>query len=113
MKRLHAHVGSRYAALEQAPEVLKSISVYTAIYVLYGVVNNLVRIIAGESIIRFQGIGVESRSSFNVPVDFRLQFLFLASRYHLGPNLPAALQHSHNGGLFFCSAAIETAAARA
>ncbi len=58
MKRLYRYVGSRNAALEQRPEILKAVCVYATIYILSRVVNDVVRVIACQTFIRKQGIAV-------------------------------------------------------
>src|ERR1039458_8303243 len=99
MKRFHANIGSRNAALEQRPEVLKSVRMDAAIHILNGVVNNLVRVVARQTIVGEQGVGIESRASFYVLADFALQCVLLAIRYDCGANLPATFQDAHNCGL--------------
>src|SRR5882724_11022250 len=42
VKRLYAHVGSFQSALEQAPEILKPVSVNLSVNVAFCVVNNFV-----------------------------------------------------------------------
>ena len=99
MKRFDRHIRARDAALEQRPEVLKAVRVYAAIYVLNGMIHNLVRVIGSESLIGKQGIGVESRASFDMLADFALQCGLFAIRYDRGANLPAALQDAHDSSL--------------
>lgn len=99
MKRFDANVGSRNAALEKAPEVLKAIRVNSPVNILHGVIHNLVGIVSGQSLVRTERIRVQRRSCFDVLADFRLQSVLLAVRYDRGANLPAALQDSHNSGL--------------
>ncbi len=84
MKRFHANVGSRNATLEKRPEIFKAVSVDAAIYVLSGVVNDLMCVIACQPFIREQCIGIESRASFYMLADFTLQCLLLAIRYDCG-----------------------------
>ncbi len=49
MKRFHANVGSRDAALEKRPEVLKAVGMYATVYVLNRMVNDLMRIVSFKS----------------------------------------------------------------
>jgi len=84
MKRFYRNIRARDAALEKRPEVLKAIRVYAAIYVLSGVVNDLMCVIACQPFIREQCIGIESRASFYMLADFTLQCLLLAIRYDCG-----------------------------
>src|SRR2546427_11462186 len=98
MERFHASIGSRYAALQQRPEVLKTVCVYAAIHVLSGMIYNLVRVIGCESFIREQGISVECCASFDMLAYFRLQCAPAAIRYNHGAKFPAALHNPHGCG---------------
>ena len=109
MKRFNRYVGSRDAALEERPEILKSIRVYAAIYVLNGMIDNLMRVIRRQSFVGKQGIRVQSRASRDMLANLRLQFMFLAVRYDGGANLPAAFQDSHDCGLVFGACASDSA----
>jgi hypothetical protein len=51
MERLDTHVGSADAALEKTPEVLKAIGVNLPVDELDSMVNDLVRIVSGQSLI--------------------------------------------------------------
>src|SRR2546421_3301216 len=103
MKGLHANVGSRDTALEKRPEVLKAVSVYATVYILAGVVNYLMRVVASESFIREQGIGVERGSSSDVLAYFVLQYLAAAARNHAGANLAATFQDADHCGLILAA----------
>jgi len=70
MKRFYAHVGSRDAAFQQRPEILKAVCVYASIHVLNGMVNDLMCVVACQTFIGEQCIGVKSRASFNMLSDF-------------------------------------------
>src|SRR2546429_8835318 len=99
MKGLHANVGSRDTALEKRPEIFKAVGVYATVYILAGVVNYLMRVVASESFIREQGIGVERGSSSDVLAYFVLQYLAAAARKHPGANLSATFPDAHHFGL--------------
>jgi hypothetical protein len=109
MKRLHANVGPRNAALEQRPEILKAVSVYATVNVLSRVIYDLMRVVAGQSIVGLKSIGIESSASLYVSVDFCLQFFFLAARNHTCANLPATLKNSHDGSLVLGACASDPA----
>jgi hypothetical protein len=55
--RLHADVGSRKAALQQRPEVLKAVGMNLAVYVHNCMVNHLMRVVTGKPIIGEQRVG--------------------------------------------------------
>ena len=69
-----------------------------AIYVLHGMVNNLVSVVAFESFIREQGVSVEGRASFDVLSHFRLQFFLFAAPDYGSANLAAAFKDAHDCG---------------
>src|SRR5271169_4998209 len=98
MKRFDRNIGSRNAALEKGPEILKAVSVDAAIYILSGMVNDLVRVFGGQTFIRLQRIGVESRASGDVLANFILQNFLATARNDSGANLAAlSLIVSHDG----------------
>src|SRR5271170_1422738 len=99
MKRFDRNIRARDAALEKRPEILKPVGMHATVNVLNGVVNNLMRVVRSESAIGEQGIGVESRTSFYMLANLRLQFMLLAIRYDGGANLPATFQDAHDGSL--------------
>src|SRR5437764_10013119 len=105
MKRFHANIGSRHAALEQRPKVLKRIGVYSAIYVLRSMVNNLVRVIGRQSLIGKQCVCVQSRASFNMLANLSLQGTLATIRNDRSTNLSATLHDSNNCGLIFSASA--------
>ncbi len=105
MERFHAHVGSADPALQQRPKILHAVSVYAAIHVLDGMVNDLMRVLACQSVIREQSIGVECSTSFDVLLNFLLEHFFFAVCDYDGTDLPAALQHPHDGGFIFSARA--------
>src|SRR5213080_1736518 len=98
MKRFHANVGSRNPALQQRPEVLKAVGMYAAIYVLSRVVNDLMSVLAGQSLIRKQGVSIKSRASSDMLAYFILQYLATTTRNHAGTNLAAAFHDSNDSG---------------
>ena len=109
VERLHAHIGATQAALQQAPEVLHTVSVDLPVDVLDGMVNYLMLEFV-QALIGLKGIGIESGPSLNVLPYFRLKSAFLAVRNYGSAN-PAALsflaafQDSHDGGLVFPASA--------
>jgi hypothetical protein len=89
MKRLYRNIRARDAALQETPKILQAVRVYAAIYVLHGVVNNFVDIVSSESFVGQECVRVESRASFDMLADLRLQFMLLAIRYNCGADFPA------------------------
>jgi len=89
------------AALEQAPEVLKPISVYATVYILLCVVNDLVRILLIESPVSVQFVGINRGTSGDVTLDYALQRFLRAILNDFGANLPATLKNTHHGS-FVC-----------
>ena len=83
----------------RAPEVFKAVSMDATVHVLDSMVNDLMGIIVGESIVGEQRIGVESRASFNMLFDFGLRAALLAVCDNLRANLAAPLQDAHDGSL--------------
>src|ERR1035437_2423995 len=98
MERLDANVSAINAALQQAPEVFKAVGVDAPVHVLHGMIDNLVRVFTLKSFIGEQGISVESRASFDVLSDFRLQFFFLAAGNHSSADLSATFENTHDSG---------------
>src|SRR5437667_10323778 len=113
MKRFHTHIGSRDAALEQRPEVLKAIGVYSTIYILAGVVNHLMRIFSCKTFIGLEGIGVERSASSDMPAYFFLQHCFATTGNYTGANLSAAFQDTNNRSLVLRASTGDTALALA
>src|SRR5437867_460274 len=101
MKRLHAHIGSRDAALEQRPEIFKAVGVYATVYILAGVVNHLMRIFSCETFIGFESIGVKRSTSSDMPAYFFLQYSFATAGNYTGANLSATFQDTNNRSLVF------------
>src|SRR5436309_8637093 len=97
MKRFYAHISSRNTALQQRPEVLKGISVYAAIHILHGMVNDLMLIFSLQPFVASHLITVKGRSSLHVFSDHRLHAAFLTIPHDFGANLPATLNESHDG----------------
>src|ERR1039458_1702908 len=111
MKRFDRHIGTRDAALQETPKVLQAIRVYAAIYVLRGMVNDLVRIVRCESFVGHERIGVEGCTSSHMLAYFLLQYGFTTAGNDGGANLSAALQDSHDGGFIFGARASDSALA--
>jgi hypothetical protein len=59
--------------------------VYAPVYVFRGMIDNLTRVTCGESFVGFEDIGVESRTSFYMLANMRLQFMLLTIGYDRKP----------------------------
>jgi hypothetical protein len=101
MKRFDTYIGSADAALEETPEVLKGIGVNLPIHVLDSMVNHLVRIVSGQSLIGEQEVGIESGSRLNMLPDFGLQNRLAAAGHNDSADVPTALQDAHDGHFVF------------
>src|ERR1035437_6005533 len=99
MKRFHANIGSRDAALQETPKILKPVRVHAAIYVLCGVVNDLMRVIRCQSIVGHERIAVKRSASGYMLAYFLLQYSLTTAGNNGSTNLSAALQDAHDGGL--------------
>ena len=113
MERLDTNVGSRDAALQQRPEVLKAVGVDATVDVLDGVIDNLVGIVAGEPFIAEEEVGVESRSRFDVLANLSLQDGLATALDNHSPYLAPALKDAHNGNLVFGASTSDTTLANA
>src|SRR5208337_5542648 len=85
----------------KAPEVLKAVSVNLPVNIFLGMVDNFVSVFLSQPVIRLQGIGVESRSSFDMLFNASMESGTLSVCYYGSANLPAALQGSEHDGLVF------------
>ena len=68
-------------------------------------IYDLMRVLARQSVVGFEIIGVQSRASFYMLANLRLQFMLLAIRYDCRANLAAALQDSHHFGFVAAASA--------
>src|ERR1700722_4707945 len=79
MERFNTHIGTADRALQEAPEVLHAVSVDVAVNVALSVVNDLVRIVRIQRVVREKFIGHDFRSAPNVLANDRCQFVLPAS----------------------------------
>src|SRR5665213_2240274 len=101
MERFNTYVSPADAALEQTPEVLKTIRMNTTVHIFDSVIYNFVGVFGSQSFIGEKRIGVESRTRFHMLFDFRLK----GGR----ANLAATLKDAHDGGFVFGSGSGNTA----
>src|SRR5437879_911202 len=104
VERLYCNVGAFQSALEQTPEVLKSIGVHAAINIRDRMVNYLVLKIRPQSDIRHERIRVDRASSLNMVSDFGLKRPFAAIGNGEYSDFSAAFQNAECSGFVFESA---------
>src|SRR5271157_1748653 len=96
MIRFYTHIRARDATFQQRPKVLKAVGMYATIYVLNSMIYNFVRVVASESVIGHECIGVECSASGDVLAYFVLQDSLAATRNDFCANLPATLQDAED-----------------
>src|SRR5260370_33592178 len=106
MKRFHTYVGSAKAAFQQRPEVFHAVRVYAAIYILHGVVNDLMLVLALQTFVSTKFIREQRGSRFDVSLYESLQSILLTIWDDLSTDLTAALQDSHDHDLVIGVAAL-------
>jgi len=94
---LSADIGSLESALEETPEVLKTVCVDLPVNVAFGMVNDLMDKILVQSLIGEKCIRVNRAASRNVISDFALDGVFAPIRNYRSADLTAAFQDSHDG----------------
>lgn len=100
----NANVGALQSALEQAPEVLKAVSVHATVNVAFRVVNDLVlEPLVLEQVVGIQRIGVDGAMGFDVTANLGIQYRLAAIGDDGSANLSAALQHAHDGSLILAA----------
>src|SRR6266481_819391 len=116
MKRLHANISARNAALEQAPEVFQPVRVDAAANVFHGMIHDFVSVLRCQSLIRKQEIAVQCRASLHVLFHFCLNGFLFAVRddgsTHFAVSAFAAvsaLQNANDGGFIARTAASDAA----
>ncbi len=111
MKRFHAHVGSVNAALQEAPKVFESVGMDLPVNVSNRMVDDLMRVVALQSVIGKQFISVGRGACFDALFDFGVKSLFAAIINHKGLSFSATLQESDDGSLAFSTSSSDTAPA--
>src|SRR5690348_12429660 len=108
MKRFHAHIRSREAALQQRPKILKAVCVDSSVYIFLGMVDYLMLVVIAEALVRMMLISVERRSSVNRFANLSMQGFAVTVLDDLRANLPTTFQHSHNDRLAESATLLET-----
>jgi hypothetical protein len=101
MKRFHANVCAINTALEQAPEILKTVRMYPTVNIFDGMIYNLMGIVTSKATIAKHLVRVEGRARLHVPFNLRLHSLFLSIRKVHSTDLAAALQQPKGDGFPF------------
>src|ERR1039457_3958725 len=106
VERLDRNVGTFQRTLEQAPEILQSVGVNTAVHVLKRMVNHgMLKLI--QSVVRLKRIAVDARSGFHVLADQLLKFRLAAGIANASTDRSAALQYRRYDGLTFRAASVD------
>jgi len=94
MERFHSNVGSFQAALQERPEVLHTVGVYATIYVLNGMIYDLVQELIMQTFVPAHLVSEKRGSSFDVFTDDGLQGFLLPIWNHKSADVAATLQKS-------------------
>lgn len=105
VERLHANVGSAKAALQETPEILQSVSVDLTVNVGNGMVDNLMRVVARQSLVTEHFIGIERSASVNMLLNQWLHSVLLSVTNNSGSNLSATLENPKSNCLIFAASA--------
>src|SRR5690349_20398219 len=109
MEWLDAHVGTEQSAFQQTPEVLHSIGVNLAVYVLNRVIDDSVIIVRTQTVIGFKFVAVDRGASFDMLSNLSLQSRLSAVIHDEGANISTALHHAHDHGFIFSTSASDDA----
>jgi len=105
MERLYRYVRAFQSALEQAPEILKSVRVDLPIDVFLGMVNRLVNeVLIVKTLIGHERIGIDRALGGDVSANLSLQVMLAPRGDNVRVNLAAALQNADDRGLVLYSA---------
>src|SRR5215472_6220150 len=96
MKRFDTDIGALDTALQQAPEVLQSVSVDVPACVGFSVVNHVVDVLGIQSSIGSPRIGEHLRTGFDIRLNPTMQGFALNVRNNRSADLAVALQQSHD-----------------
>src|SRR6267143_2556725 len=99
VERLDAHIGSTNAALEKAPEVLKSVSVNAPVNVTLGVVNDLVCESRPQVLIRHERIGIDRATFLDVAFNFAVESVLAPTRNNGSADFAAAFEDAYDWSL--------------
>src|SRR5688572_28965864 len=102
MERFDAHVGALDGALQQRPEIFAAIGVDVPIDVSLGVVDDVMGVVAVDTLIREVRVSVDGRAGFDALTDDWLQMPLLAARKDAQAHLADAVltvtvEQTHNG----------------
>src|ERR1700726_699829 len=96
MERFNADIRATDPALEQAPKVFESVGMDTTVNISLRMVNHLVRVVASQTPIGEQRIGVERGFGCDVVPNMLLQDLFAHGWYRGGSDFSPAFKDANN-----------------
>lgn len=111
VERLDANVRSADGPLQERPEILKAVRVDTAIHVLRGMIDYLVRVERIQAAIRLQFVSIERTSRFYVLANICVQPESLDVRNGHCADFATTFENAKNSGLIGCAASADTALA--
>src|SRR6266568_97482 len=92
MERFDADIRAVYSAFQETPEVLAVVGVDVIANIGFGVVDNLVKILTTQSLIRLQFVGVDVGTGIYMGANVILNGVLMTIWYHMCPDLAAALK---------------------
>src|SRR3954471_11215707 len=108
MKRLNTNVRAFDSPLQQAPKVFEFVGMNVAIYVRFGVVDNLVRVVCVKAIVGFQRVGEYFGADLNALANLLLNVFLPASSNYGRANLASIpVQQSEHDSLTHGTATLD------
>ena len=99
MERLNRVMSPVDRALEQTPEILQAVRMDSPVNKRLRVVDYFVNVLAFESVIGFQRIGVDGRASGHGIHNLGLKITLRGAPYRLRPNLTVPFEQAHDSSL--------------
>jgi hypothetical protein len=106
MEWLYAHVCAVQAAFQQTPEVLDCVGVDVPIHVFDGVVDYVVIVVFGQSIVGRQFVAEDNGASFDVLMDGLLEFMSATAIEMKGAHAAIPFDHAEDNGLVHAASAV-------
>ena len=103
MERLDANIGSLDAALQEAPEVLKPVSVNSTANVLNRMVHHLMYELRVKVVVRGERVSIENRIRGHMPPHYAVQGVLLAIGNNFGYHPSTTPQESEDRSLARCA----------
>src|SRR5437879_6009152 len=101
MEWFNANVGSVNTPLEQAPEILKAVGMYSPVNVCLCVVDHLMGVLRAQPIVTSQIIAVQIRPSFHVAFNEGVQIFLFTLPDNSRAHFAATLQNGCYDGFAF------------